>query len=773
MARGAQTTVPLTTAHHPVKILENVLRKSYFPDTPEWDITQIGLYESATKGQQITGWDIKLKVGYLKISVHKLLIRKAQIKMLVADLVLDKIYSLEFVKQDNTDILIKSQPDDFTIEFSEHKDQDWINSVEEHRKKKRIIGYKSHEFCKFNKIDFAWISNAANKGASICTINHFRGGENNKHSAMMNLNFFTQTNKRFKLKWDVTQNKTAKIPLGHANGQPKVDTRMDVKVTCTCSKITTSSDDYPELVAEAVAVDTFEFTSMNKIKVKEACAGKLLEQLKVKGVIFRTDLVKQAQEEKDKKCAQAEQDQARFAYKMTGQKQIDKLSETVKLNDDPLCTLRVDPAEKDRLEKIRLENVENRKTYHEIPVNPQQYSSKMNEKMVEKTAENTGNTTSWQLFAGDDETENECKLRQMKESILLQEKHRSEKLELENRQKTELASVLKNVEDKKIAKKREITTINIKPKKKVVSKRVLGSEIDPNQSEIDNTKSKHHEIDEDFLAQADSLFTKPKKPKMMIDDDEPVMVLAPLDPTNSTSSAGQAKPSKMSMNEVMVNDMFRGMENEKKRHALVKENLKKTDKWLVMRSLNNWEFRSKPRHEGTIKYKGEGSGIGDDCEVAMMKVEYGPDEKIDADGCVVPDIDMKVNIVNGTVTKSMVGPMPVPKGVYDDDEISYPNISDKEVVGTVAYHHESGVNKGFQQPLFKKNGVSVFKDKNRTAGGTKIGAGMNALNQLRHDHVQAQKNPKQSFNRNSLPVNKDTKAMRDVERVMKGGKFKH
>jgi len=318
-----------------------------------------------------------------------------------------------------------------------------------------------------------------------------------------------------------------------------------------------------------------------------------------------------------------------------------------------------------------------------------------------------------------------------------------------------------------------MTTINIKPKKKVVSKRVLESEIDPNQSEIDNTKSKHHEIDEDFLAQADSLFAKPKKPKMMmIDDDEPVMVLAQTNPSSATSSAGQAKPSKMSMNELMVNDMFRGMVNEKKRHALVKENLKKTDKWLVMRSLNNWDFRTKPRHEGTIKYKGEGSGIGDDCEVAMMKVEYGPDEKIDADGCVVPDIDMKVNLVNGTVTKSMVGPMPVPKGVYDDDEISYPNISDKEVVGTVAYHHETGVNKGFQGPLFKKNGVSVFKDANRGTTGVKIGGGMNALNQLRHDHVQSEKNARWK-DRNSLPTIKDMKAMRDVERVMKGGKFKH
>ena len=117
-----------------------------------------------------------------------------------------------------------------------------------------------------------------------------------------------------------------------------------------------------------------------------------------------------------------------------------------------------------------------------------------------------------------------------------------------------------------------MTTINIKPTKKVISKRILEED-----SEIDNAKSKHHEIDEDFLAQADSLFTKPKKPKMMmIDDDEPVMILAPLNPSSATSSAGQAKPSRMSMNELMVNDMFRGMENEKKRHALVKENLKKT-----------------------------------------------------------------------------------------------------------------------------------------------------------------------------------------------------
>ena len=631
-----------------------------------------------------------------------------------------------------------------------------MNSVDDYRRKKKVIGYKNYEFCEFDKIDFNWISKAANIDPGQPAQKRIQ--DNYKHSWMMNLNFFTQTHKRYKLKWDVTQEKSAAIPIAYVNGQPKIDSRFDVTATCTCTKLTTTSDDYPELIATAVAIETFEFNSINRIKVKEACAGKMMEKLKAKGVIFRTDLVKQANEEKEKKNAQAEEDRARCIYKLSGQARIDKLAETVKLNENnALCTLRVDQAEKLRL--LKLKEGSKKPEYKQI-----------HENFSEKEPKNSGNkNTSWELFAGDDETEGDCKLRHMKESIILQEKHRSEKLELENRQKTELTSVLKKVEDKEIEKKREMTTINIKPTKKVISKRILVED-----SEIENAKSKHHEIDEDFLAQADSLFTKPKKPKMMmIDDDEPVMILAPLNPSSATSSAGQAKPSRMSMNELMVNDMFRGMENEKKRHALVKENLKKTDKWLVMRSLNNWDFRTKPRHEGTIKYKGEGSGIGDDCEVAMMKVEYGPDEKIDDDGCVVPDIDMKVNLVNGTVTKNMVGPMPVPKGVYDDDEISYPEITDKEVVGTVAYHHETGVNRGYQTPMFKTNGKSVFNDNNRTAGGAKKGASMNALGKLRQEHIQAERNAKQSFNRNSLPTIKDNKAMRDVERVLKGGKFKH
>jgi len=142
-SRKCKQSVINLTGPHPIKLLEYSILKSDFPkDT--WKIEKAGTF--GTKALQQTAWNVTVNAGYYEVKVNKLLSRKTDIKTVVADLVLEKIYGPEVHKLQSDILKIKNS------------DIEKVTFVE--------IKSRNGEFCKYDEIDLAWVEKAANPNHS-------------------------------------------------------------------------------------------------------------------------------------------------------------------------------------------------------------------------------------------------------------------------------------------------------------------------------------------------------------------------------------------------------------------------------------------------------------------------------------------------------------------------------------------------------------------------------------------------------------------------------
>ena len=89
-----------------------MILKSDFPkDT--WKMEKAGTF--GTKAFQQVAWNVVVNVGYYEVTVKKLLSRKTDIKTIVSDLVLEKIYGSDVHKlQSDIENIKKSEMGEFS-----------------------------------------------------------------------------------------------------------------------------------------------------------------------------------------------------------------------------------------------------------------------------------------------------------------------------------------------------------------------------------------------------------------------------------------------------------------------------------------------------------------------------------------------------------------------------------------------------------------------------------------------------------------------------------